>query len=75
MLTDVGGSADIVLAGAVAEAEAVEDGVPEEGEGDATALEGTGTDGLVSDLANTAMPLILLSKVRFVVARSFAKDS
>lgn len=60
VLTDVGGTADIVLAEAVTEA-------------NATVLEGTGTERVVSDLANTAMPLILLSKVCFVVARSFTK--
>lgn len=50
VLTEVEGGTDIVLAEAVTEAEAVED----EGEGDAAVLE-------VSDLANTAMPLILSS--------------
>lgn len=64
VLTEVEGGTDIVLAEAVTEAEAVED----EGEGDAAVLE-------VSDLANTAMPLILSSKLRFVVARSFTNDS
>lgn len=48
VLTDVEGTADIVLAEAVTEA-------------DATVLEGTGTERVVSDLANTAMPLTLLS--------------
>jgi len=62
VLTDVGGAADIVLAEAVTEADAT-----------VLELEGTGTERVVSDLANTAMPLILLSKVRFVVARSFTK--
>lgn len=75
VLTDVGGSADIVLAETVTETEAVEDALSEEGEGDATVLEGTGTEKLVSDLANTATPLMLFSKVCFVVARSFTKDS
>jgi len=58
VLTDVGGSADIVLA--EAEAEADEDTLSE-GEGDAAVLEGIGTERVVSDLANTAMPLILSS--------------
>ena len=61
MLTEVGATADIVLAEAVTEAEAVEDALSEGGEGDATVLEGTGKERVVSDLANTAMPLILFS--------------
>lgn len=69
MLTDVEGGADIELAD---EAEAVEDALSE---GDAAVLEGSGTEEVVSDLANTAMPLILSSRVFFVVARSFTKSS
>lgn len=61
MLTEVGATADIVLAEAVTEAEAVENALSEGGEGDPTVLEGTGKERVVSDLANTAMPLILFS--------------
>jgi len=59
VLTDVGGSADVVLAEAVTEAD--EDALSEEGDGDAAVLEGMGTEGVVSALANTAILLILSS--------------
>lgn len=73
VLTDVGGSADIVLAEAVTEAD--EDALSEEGDGDAAVPEGIGTEKVVSALANTAIPLILSSKVCFELARLFTKDS
>jgi len=74
VLTDAGGNVDIVLAEAVTEAEAVEDALSE-GEGNAAILGDIGTETLVSHLANTAMPLILPSEVRFVLANSLTKDS
>jgi hypothetical protein len=61
VLTEVEGNADMVLAEAVTEAEAVEDALLEEGEGDAAVLEGTGTGRPVSDRAHTALPLVLSS--------------